>query len=148
MERIRDKEIESFAVDHYVQYRNPALVGGNCREGIGGDFAVGTNKGLVRQLPGNKVWLICGQGRPRRYFLRHWFIVDEVGEVSEAGEDGRDGLFRFDAQGRIGRWFQPPRRLDGLLWFHEFRRVQSNFSFGLNPIAAPFVVEFERLAAD
>jgi hypothetical protein len=132
-------------VDHYVQYRNPALVRGDCGEGIGGDFVIGTNKGLVRQLPGNKVWLICGQGRPRRYFLRHWFLVDEVGEVGEA--DGVS-LFRFYAQGRIGQWFQPPLPLDGLPWFHEFRRIQSNFSFGLNPITAPFVAEFERLAAD
>ncbi|MEZ4860501.1 MAG: hypothetical protein R3C14_04315 [Caldilineaceae bacterium] len=128
-------------MEHYVQYRNPALVGGNCREGIGGDFGIGTNKGLVRRLPGNQVWLICGQGRPRRYFLRNYFIVDTI------GEDADSPLFRFYAQGSQGRWFDPPLPLDGLPWFHEFRRIQSNFSFGLNRITAPFVVEFEQLVA-
>jgi hypothetical protein len=127
-------------MDHYVQYRNPALVGGDCLDGIGGAFTIGTNKGLVRRLPGNRVWLICGRGRPRRYFLRSCFIVDEIGE--ERGES----LFRFYAQGRRGHWFQPPLPLDGLPWFAEFRRVQSNFSFGLNPIAPPFVLAFEELA--
>lgn len=126
-------------MEHYVQYRNPALVGGDCMEKIGGDFAIGTNKGLVWRLPGNQVWLICGQGRPRHYFLRHYFVVDEV------GEDQSDTLFRFYAQGQHGRWFQPPLPLDGLPWFPEFRRIQSNFSFGLNRITEPFVVAFEKL---
>lgn len=128
-------------MEHYVQYRNPALVGGDCTEGIGGTFAIGTNKGLVRRLPGNQVWLICGQGRPRHYFLRNYFIVDEV------GEDHSDTLFRFYAQGQRGRWFQPPLALDGLPWFYEFRRVQSNFSFGLNRMTAPFVIAFEALVS-
>lgn len=43
-------------MDHYVQYRNPVLVGGDCLEGIGGPFAIGTNKALVHRLPGNTVW--------------------------------------------------------------------------------------------
>lgn len=128
-------------MEHFVQYRNPALVGGDCMEGIGGPFVIGTNKGLVRHLPGNQVWLICGQDRPRRYFLRSTFWVDEV------GEDGPAAIFRFYAQGQQGRWFQPPLPLNGLPWFTEFRRVQSNFSFGLNRIPAPFVLALEQLVA-
>lgn len=129
-------------MNHYVQYRNPALVGDNCMEGIGGAFAIGTNKSSVRRLPGHKVWLLCGQGRPRRYFLRNWFLVDEIGEDPDAGR------FRFYAQGQVGHWFQPPLPLDELPWFREFRHMQSNFSFGLNRISEPFVVEFERLAKE
>lgn len=127
-------------MEHFVQYRNPALVGDDCTQGIGGTFAIGTNKGTVRRLPGHKVWLICGQGRPRRYFLRNWFVVDEI------GEDPDSAHFRFYAQGQVGHWFQPPIPLDGLPWFREFRRVQSNFSFGLNRISEPFVAELEWLA--
>lgn len=130
------------AMEHYVQYRNPALVGGTCQEGIGGPFVIGTNKGLVCHLPGHKVWLICGQGRPRRYLLRHWFVVDEIGGEEEGAP------FRFYAQGKVGHWFQPPLPLDGLPWFYEFRRMQSNFSFGLNRITTPFVAELERLTTD
>ena len=129
-------------MEHYVQYRNPALVGEDCLAGIGGTFAIGTNKGLVRRLLDHKIWLICGQGRPRCYFLRHWFVVDEIGEEDE------DSPFRFYAQGQVGHWFQPPIPLDGLPWFREFRRVQSNFSFGLNRISKPFVAEFEQLAGE
>lgn len=127
-------------MEHYVQYRNPALVGGDCLEGIGGTFVIGTNKGLVHRLPGNTVWLICGQGRPRRYFLRSRFLVDTIGE-EEPPE-----IFRFYAQGQQGHWFQPPLPLDGLPWFAEFRHLQSNFSFGLNPIPDRFVIRFEELA--
>jgi hypothetical protein len=129
-------------MEHYVQYRNPARVGAACQEGIGGALSIGTNKGLVRHVVGHKVWLICGQGQPRRYFLRHWFVVDEVGPEDE------DSAFRFYAQGQVGHWFQPPLPLDGLPWFYEFRRLQSNFSFGLNRISAPFVAELEKLAAE
>jgi len=126
-------------MEHYVQYRNPALVGGDCSEGIGGDFVIGTNKGLVYRLPGNTVWLICGQGRPRRYFLRSRFVVDEV----RADDD--DSPFRYYAQGRVGQWLQPPLPLDQLPWFAEFRHHQSNFSFGLNPIPVRFVPLLEEL---
>lgn len=126
---------------HYVQYRNPDLVGGDCGEGIGGDFVIGTNKGLVYRLPGNTVWVVCGQGRPRRYFLRSRFVVDEV------GADEEDTLFRYYAQGRGGQWLQPPMPLDRLPWFAEFRRLQSNFSFGLNPIPERFVVLLEELVS-
>lgn len=129
-------------MDHYVQYRNPALVGGDCHQGIGGPFVIGTNKGLVWQLPGNQVWLICGEGRPRRYFLRSYFVVDEVGADPEAA------LFRFYAQGTQGRWLQPPLPLNGLPWFYEFRRTQSNFSFGLNPIPALFVAALQTLVGE
>lgn len=129
-------------MEHYVQYRNPSRVGGDCTTAIGGSFAIGTNKSLVRHLPGHKVWLICGQGRPRRYFLRHWFVVAEIGHE----EDGAP--FRYYAQGQVGHWFQPPVPLDGLPWFYEFRRVQSNFSFGLNRVSPKFVVELERLARE
>ena len=126
-------------MDHYVQYRNPALVGGDCLQGIGGPFAIGTNKVVVWRLPGHQVWLICGQGRPRHYFLRNYFIVDTV------GEEQSDSLFRFYAQGTHGHWLQPPLPLDGLPWFYEFRRVQSNFSFGLNRMTEQFVKAFEEL---
>lgn len=126
-------------MEHYVQYRNPALVGGDCMEGIGGDFVIGTNKGLVYRLPGNTVWLICGQGRPRRYFLRSRFLVEEVGEAAD------DPIFRYYAQGQVGQWLQPPLPLDRLPWFAEFRHLQSNFSFGLNPIPERFVALFEAL---
>lgn len=126
-------------MEHYVQYRNPDLVGRDCTEGIGGAFVIGTNKGLVYRLPGNTVWVVCGQGRPRRYFLRSRFIVDEV------GEDADEPLFRYYAQGRVGQWLQPPLPLDRLPWFAEFRHLQSNFSFGLNPIPPRFVELLEEL---
>ncbi|MBX3011043.1 MAG: hypothetical protein KF832_06025 [Caldilineaceae bacterium] len=126
-------------MDHYVQYRNPALVGGSCMDGIGEPFVIGTNKGLVHRLLGQQIWLICGQGRPRRYFLRNTFWVDDV------GEDGPAAIFRFYAQGERGHWFDPPLPLDGYPWFAEFRRRQSNFSFGLNPIPEGFVPFFTQL---
>ena len=68
--------------------------------------------------------------------------------VDEVGADPEAELFRFYAQGTQGRWLQPPLLLNGLPWFYEFRRTQSNFSFGLNPIPALFVAALEALVGE
>jgi hypothetical protein len=124
---------------HFVQYHNPDRFATPCAAVATSEFEVATNK-RVKDLLGSQLWVICGEERPRRYFLCKTYLVDAVGPY------GDDADFRFFVRGRVGIRFQPPMLLNGLPWFHEFCRQQSNFSFGLNRIDEPFVRQLEWLA--
>jgi putative restriction endonuclease len=120
---------------HYVQYHNTDKQGGRPELGRG-EYRIFSSKSL-RHLPGNRVWLISGEGKsPKSYFLEYTFVVDAIGAGKTNVARGRDG-FRFD----------PPIPLNGLAWFKHFQVSQQNFSLGLREIDEPTVIEFERLAA-
>ena len=116
-------------VRHFVQYHNPEKAGHGHVHEPSDDFLIYTNKPfpLVAATLGNRVWLICGEGRPRRYGLCSTFIVDEVGEAA-------DPVFRWYARGAEGRAFDPPLPLDGDPWFPSFLRRHANFSLGLREL--------------
>jgi hypothetical protein len=122
---------------HYVQYHHPAQ-GADCTSVAAGEFLVGTNK-RTRNLLGQRLWVICGEGRPRHYWLCKSYLIDRV-ELAD------DPEFRLFLYGETGSRFQPPILLNDLPWFPAFVRSQSNFSFGLNRIQPGFVVELEVLA--
>ncbi|HWE62422.1 MAG TPA: hypothetical protein VHB98_11980, partial [Chloroflexota bacterium] len=62
-------------VRHFVQYHNPDKMG-HAHE-LSDDLCILTNKpySLLTTLPGNLVWLIGGEGRPRTYSLCYVFVV-------------------------------------------------------------------------
>lgn len=129
---------------HFVQYHNPDRVGHGHDEPA--DFRILTNKplSLLEALPGNTVWLIMGEGRPRRYSMQFVFVVAHIGECDERG-------FRWFAQGTEGHRFHPRPRLDGDPfdgdpWFPLFLRRQANFSLGLRELARDDVTHLRRLA--
>jgi tetratricopeptide (TPR) repeat protein len=99
-------------------------------------FNIGTSKPVDR-LMGKTVWLVTGEGKPRRYFLTHRFVVDEAGPSDGGG---------YFARGRQGTAFRPRVELNELPWFKGFLKSQSNFSLGLQPIKAEHLAEFQRLA--
>ena len=123
----------------YVQYHNPARFAASCAEVAGNAFVVATNK-RVRNLVGQQLWVICGEGKPRQYYLCKQYRIDEV----VAGDDED---FRFLVRGVEGVRYQPPCALNHLPWFYAFRRSQSNFSFGLNPIHPDFVAALRQLVS-
>ena len=86
---------------------------------------------------GSVVWLIVGEGRPRRFSVCQMFQADEVGPAAT-------GRFEYVVRGRQGRRFGA-LRIDGEPWFAEFRASQGNFAFGLNEIGWQFVPHFEKL---
>src|SRR5579871_3592014 len=113
---------------HFVQYHNPEKMGHPC--GLSDDYSIFTNKpfSLLATLPGNLVWLIGGEGRPRQYSLCYVFLVDEIGESDEPA-------FRWYARGERGRQFRPPLRLDHDPWFRSFLWRHANFSLGLRALS-------------
>jgi hypothetical protein len=99
-------------------------------------FCIGTNK-PVSKLIGNRIWLIGGIGRPRKYYLCYYFLVDNI-EPSEEG-------FRFTVSGQQGDFFKPPIFLNDFPWFKDFLKSQQNFRLGLEKIDKAFVGELEKV---
>jgi hypothetical protein len=62
-------------VRHYIQYHIPDRYGPAQTPGDNEPFDIMTRKKPDR-LPGSYVWLIIGQGKPRRYFLSKVFLED------------------------------------------------------------------------
>lgn len=120
-------------MEHFVQYRNPDIWGQDVHTRA--QFQVYTTKPVAR-LPGNTIWLIAGEDRPRRYALRAVFVVDEVGPA----EDRR---FRYFARGSQGTRFVPPIPLSQEAWFPAFRRRMVNFSLGLRALPEEFLPYFQ-----
>lgn len=126
-------------MNHYIQYHNPdRWPPDRYAKTLQHELVIGTNK-RVRDLMGSTVWLIRGEGRPRRYFLCKRFVVDKIAVL------GENDVFRFLVHGDQGVIIDPPILLNELPWFEPFLRSQSNFSFGLNRIAPRFLDEFLQL---
>jgi hypothetical protein len=99
-----------------------------------------TNKS-TSNVAGSRIWLITGEGQPRKYFLVLWFLADVV-------ESGEDEGFKTRVAGEHGQRFDPMIPLDDEEWFLEFKRTRANFSLGFSPINESLFVEgFERLIA-
>ncbi|MEO7733556.1 MAG: hypothetical protein ABIY55_21515 [Kofleriaceae bacterium] len=119
-------------------YHNPDAMGYPASEVK--EPVIVTNKRVGEDAKGDRIWLITGEGRPRRYFLRGWFTVSEV----VSGED--DG-FRTQVSGSKAHFFRPMREISDEVWLPDFRRSQGNFAFGYQVIGQPrFVRGLEKAA--
>lgn len=109
----------------FVVYHNPDSMGVDVR--IVNPFVIVTNKPAGNDVVGRRVWLLTGEGRPRSFFLRSYFIVDQV----ETGVEG----FQTKLSGSNGRVYEPMIELDQQNWFDELKKTQGNFAFGVQPIS-------------
>jgi Domain of unknown function (DUF3883) len=115
---------------HFLVYHNPDAMGYSLNEDSAQEpvFSIVTNK-PVRTLLGDRIWLITGEGRPRKYYLYETFIVDAIDRDKE-----KESPYTNKASGTEGQHFQPMIRLDDQPWFDALRRSQGNFAFGLQAI--------------
>ncbi len=127
-------------MEHYVQYHNADVRGFSCFELSPNEgFSIVTNKALAKtKLVGNRVWLIGGEGKPRRYYLCLTFIVEQVEEIK--------GEFQYLASGQKGQFFDPPIFLNDLPWFKDFLHSQQNFSMGLRKIKSTYVAALQKIS--
>jgi hypothetical protein len=103
-------------------------------------LSVLTNKSHLDVL-GERIWLIVGEGQPRKYYLGMWLRAEAV-------EPDATGVFSTEIRGR-GRVLGKDERplLNDASWFAAFLRRQGSFGFGLNPVGDAAVErELETLA--
>lgn len=100
------------------------------------EAAAVTDKQVGNDALGDRVWLLTGEGQPRKYYLVGWFEIDGI-------EPNWDREFRTRI---VGQWrAKLPRTRWVLLnkesWFPEFRQKQGNFAFGFQPITTRSFVQ-------
>ncbi|MEQ1773266.1 MAG: hypothetical protein ABL891_05715 [Burkholderiales bacterium] len=76
---------------------------------------------------GNRIWVIAGEGSPRKYYLRATFLIGNV-----ESSDKRD--FTTRVTGTDGQLFDPMPLLNGEAWLPGFVEKQGRFAFGFNQI--------------
>ena len=104
-------------------------------------LAAFTNK-PVSDIRGSRVWVLAGSGAPRTYFIRSYFLVEEIGSGAELG-------FKTKLSGSTGKAFDPMIELSDDEWFVDFKRTLGNFAFGLQSVTdARFIEGLENAVAD
>ncbi|HEY4283314.1 MAG TPA: hypothetical protein VGM62_09630 [Chthoniobacterales bacterium] len=88
----------------------------------------------VNGIKGSRVWIIAGEGSPRKYYLRATFLVGSV-EPSDRID------FKSRVNGTDGQLLDPMPLLNAESWFPAFLERQGNFAFGFCPINDPAVIE-------
>lgn len=76
---------------------------------------------------GNRIWLIAGEGTPRKYYLRATFAIGNV-------EPSDNPAFTTRVTGTDGQLLDPMPLLSGEVWFPDFVEEQGRFAFGFNQI--------------
>jgi hypothetical protein len=126
-------------VRHAAVYHNPERMGYSVAGYRRACFL--TNKRVTAGAVGTRVWLLTGEGRPRRYYLRGTFTVARFESAADEG-------FRWRVWGEGARYFVPLIDVTDAGWFDPFRRSQGSFAFGWQTIAeARFVRALERASA-
>lgn len=107
-------------------------------EGTTGRISIFTRK-QVGDVIGNVIWLICGDGKPRKYGLCARFEADTI------DQDDDDEVVTI-VSGK-GRPFRPEIPLNEQPWFKRFLHDFQNFSLGFREIKArEYIDAFEALA--
>lgn len=88
-------------------------------------------------IKGNRIWLIAGEGHPRKYFLRATFIINSVAP-------SKNPEFTTRVIGTDGQLLDPMPLLNSELWFPDFVKEQGRFAFGFNRINNVMAIEALR----
>lgn len=126
---------------HYLVYHSAEKMGHSFRDDNGGqtgDYSIVTSK-KPDNLPGNAIWLISGEGKPKDYRLEYWFIVDGFETIT-------DPEFEAQVYGTDGYTFKGGVPITRLPWFRPFRERMANFSLGLSPLTDADVKNFTAAA--
>ncbi|XYI02550.1 protein NO VEIN domain-containing protein [Sorangium sp. So ce1128] len=122
---------------HYMQYHNTERMGYGCAEISTGPIGIVTQKRIPDVL-GDVVWIICGEGKPRRYGLCARFIAEEIDSEDEDPETTVSGE---------GTLFTPDIPLSDEPWFKSFLANYQNFSLGFREIKEEeYIDRLEALA--
>ena len=120
---------------NYIQYHNSELMGISPKDfDYSNGFGIRTKKTLKNVL-NQRIWLIAGEGNPRKYYLVYWFIAEEINE-----ENGDNFI-----KGKNGFVFKEPILLNNYEWFPSFLEKLQNFSLGFRQLDNEYVRLLEDL---
>lgn len=112
-------------MNHFVQYHKRGDL--NPEEPAN----IETNKSVRMVAKGDRVWLIRGDGEPRRYALAVTFIVDRVVLTGEGNQVWGSGE----------KWFERAVPIDKeAAWFQSLLETSANFSLGFLKVANPEIL--------
>lgn len=115
-----------------IVYHNPDAMGYAASEVT--DPVIVTNKRVSSEAIGDRIWLITGEGQPRRYYLCGYFNATEV-------EPAEDEGFRTRVRGEHTHFTRKMIAISDEEWFPDLRRSQGNFAFGYQVIKEPRFVQ-------
>lgn len=122
---------------HYMQYHNTERMGYGCADIRTGPIGIVTQKRIPDVL-GDIVWVICGEGKPRRYGLCARFIAQKI----HSEDEGTETTVRGE-----GTLFTPDIPLSNEPWFKNFLADYQNFSLGFREIKEQkYIDRLEALA--
>lgn len=108
----------------YVVYHKAELMGYNALDVD--KLAIYTKKPASGSV-GSRVWLVTGEGSPRKYRLRATFLIGGIEPSDKPG-------FKNLVSGTDGQLLDPMPLLNAEAWFPAFIEEQGRFAFGFNPI--------------
>jgi len=123
---------------HYLLYHNPAKMGYSLD--TVNDYVAFTNRNVSDENIGSKVWLITGEGKPKEYFLKMYFIIEEI--KSGAEKNFKTKLIAKNANGKI---LPTMKQIDNLSWFNDFRKQMANFRGFAEIKHQKYINELEKL---
>lgn len=123
-------------MNHYIQYHNCETNGNTAsEEAAESNLAIRTTKKAANVI-GNRIWLIAGEGKPKRYYLCYTFIADQI-----ECEDSMNVI-----SGAKGKKFTPePIEISKQPWFRNFLKEMANFSLGLRKLPDRYIENFTSL---
>jgi hypothetical protein len=121
-------------VNSYVVYHNVEAMGHDC---LGPGYSIVTRKNIPKVI-GNRIWLIRGKGKPRRYHLVETFVVQRFCASRDHGrflyyaesDEGRKGQKKFGLTLEIGNED----------WFYALSRAAGNFGLGLQGVKSQIAI--------
>ena len=108
-----------------VVYHNPDSMDYPATQVVTADVV--TNKEVGQQFAGSRVWLVTGEGTPRRYYLRLTFRITRI-------ESGHADGFRTRISGDELRLCNPMVEITREPWLPELRKAMGNFAFGFQTL--------------
>lgn len=123
---------------HFLIYHNPEIMGYSL-DSVN-DFVAFTNRNVPDENIGSKVWVITGEGKPIEYYLKMYFIIDDI--KSGAEKNFKSKLIGVADNGNI---LKKMKRIDNLTWFDEFKNQMANFVGFTEIKQQKFIDELEKL---
>lgn len=102
------------------------------------DFIAFANRKVNDENIGSKVWLITGEGNPKEYFIKMYFVIEDI-------KSGVEKNFKTKLIGSEGKILKTMIRIDNLPWFEGFKKQMAYFVGFAEIRDQKYIDELEKL---